>query len=67
MTPVGTEHRLGLVEQAAIAAFFVFVTGGLWVWLSWMVNAPLMRFSKAAERVGLDVHEPPFPSRVPPS
>jgi len=30
-----------------------------------MVNAPLMRFSRAAERVGLDVHAPPFPEQGP--
>jgi len=62
---VGREHRLGLVEQAAIAAFLLFVMAGLWAWLTWMVNAPLMRFSKAAERVGLDVHTPPFPEQGP--
>jgi signal transduction histidine kinase len=65
VTPVGTEHRLGLVEQAAIAAFFLFVMAGLWAWLTWMVSAPLMRFSQAAERVGLDVHAPPFPEQGP--
>jgi two-component system OmpR family sensor kinase len=65
VTPVGNEHRLGRVEQAAIAAFFLFVMVGLWAWLTWMVNAPLMRFSHAAERVGLDVHAPPFPEQGP--
>lgn len=65
VTPVGREHRLGLVEQAAIAAFFLFVLGGLWAWLTWMVNAPLMRFAHAAERVGLDVHAPPFAEQGP--
>ena len=65
LTPVGREHRLGYVEQAAIAAFFVFVMGGLWAWLTWMVNAPLMRFAHAAERVGLDVQAPPFPEQGP--
>jgi signal transduction histidine kinase len=65
VTPVGNEHRLGFVEQAAIAAFFLFVMAGLWAWLTWMVNAPLMRFSQAAERVGLDVYAPPFPEQGP--
>jgi signal transduction histidine kinase len=65
VTPIGREHRLGFVEQAAIAAFFLFVLGGLWAWLTWMVNAPLMRFAHAAERVGLDVHAPPFPEQGP--
>jgi signal transduction histidine kinase len=65
VTPIGPEHRLGFVEQAAIAAFFVFVLGGLWAWLTWTVNAPLMRFAQAAERVGLDVHAPAFPEQGP--
>lgn len=65
LTPVGREHRLGFVEQAAIAVFFLFVMVGLWAWLTWMVNAPLMRFAQAAERVGLDVHTPPFPEQGP--
>ena len=65
LTPVGREHRLGYVEQAAIAAFFVFVMGGLWAWLTWMVNAPLIRFAHAAERVGLDVQAPPVPEQGP--
>lgn len=65
VTPVGREHRLGLVEQAAIVAFFVFVLAGLWAWLTWTVNAPLMRFAQAAERVGLDVHTAPLPEQGP--
>jgi signal transduction histidine kinase len=65
LTPIGREHRLGLVEQAAIAAFFLFVLAGLWAWLTWIVNAPLMRFARAAERVGLDVHAPPFAEQGP--
>lgn len=65
LTPVGREHRLGFVEQAAIAVFFLFVMVGLWAWLTWMVNAPLMRFAQAAERVGLDVHAPPFREQGP--
>jgi signal transduction histidine kinase len=65
VTPIGPEHRLGFVEQAAIAAFFVFVLAGLWVWLTWTVNAPLLRFAQAAERVGLDVHAPAFPEQGP--
>lgn len=65
VTPIGQEHRLGLVEQAGIVAFFLFAMGGLWAWLTWMVNAPLMRFALAAERVGLDVGAPPFPEQGP--
>jgi len=65
VAPVGPEHRLGLVEQAAIVAFVVFVIAGLWIWLTWTVNAPLMRFAQAAERVGLDVHAPAFPEQGP--
>lgn len=65
VTPIGREHRLGFVEQAAVAAFFVFVLAGLWAWLTWTVNAPLMRFARAAERVGLDVQAPPFPEQGP--
>ncbi len=65
VAPVGDEHRLGYVEQAAIVSFFVFVLSGLWAWLTWTVNAPLMRFAHAAERVGLDVQAPPFPAQGP--
>lgn len=65
VTPVGREHRLGYIEQAAIALFFLMVMGGLWAWLTWTVNAPLMRFAQAAERVGLDVHAAPFPEQGP--
>jgi signal transduction histidine kinase len=65
VAPIGPENRLGFVEQAAIAAFFLFVLAGLWAWLSWMVNAPLTRFAQAAERVGLDVHAPAFPEQGP--
>ena len=65
ITPVGLEHRIGLLEQIAIVAFLVFATGGLWAWLTWTVNTPLERFSRAAERVGLDVHAPPLPVEGP--
>ena len=65
VTPVGREHRLGYIEQAAIAAFFVFVLGGLWAWLTWMVNAPLLWFARAAERVDVDVNAPPFAEQGP--
>jgi signal transduction histidine kinase len=63
--PVGREHRLGLVEQAALLAFFLFVLVGLWAWLTWTVNEPLTRFARAAERVGVDIHSPPFPEQGP--
>jgi signal transduction histidine kinase len=65
ITSVGLESRLGYLEQVAIAAFMVFATAGLWVWLTWTVNRPLNRFSIAAERVGLDVNAPPLPERGP--
>ena len=58
ITPIGLEHRLGLVEQAGSVAFLLFVTAGLWLWLTWMVNAPLARVAHAAERVGLDIQSP---------
>jgi signal transduction histidine kinase len=58
ITPIGLEHRLGLVEQAGSVAFLLFVTAGLWLWLTWMVNAPLTRVAHAAERVGLDIQSP---------
>jgi len=64
-TPIGLEHRIGLLEQLAIVAFLVFATGGLWAWLTWTVNTPLDRFSRAAERVGLDVNAPPLPEEGP--
>jgi signal transduction histidine kinase len=65
VTPVGRESRLGYLEQVAIAAFMVFATGGLWAWLTWTVNRPLTRFSRAAERVGLDVQAPSLPEQGP--
>jgi signal transduction histidine kinase len=65
ITPVGLEHRIGLLEQLAIVAFLVFATGGLWAWLTWSVNTPLDRFSRAAERVGLDVNAPRLPEEGP--
>lgn len=65
VTPVGYEHRLGLVEQAAIALFAAIVMTGLWVWLTWRINAPLLRFARAAERVGVDVNAPALPEQGP--
>ncbi|HTV52237.1 MAG TPA: ATP-binding protein [Steroidobacteraceae bacterium] len=64
-TAVGLEHRLGLLEQIAIATFVLFAMGGLWIWLTWTLNAPLRRFAQAAERVGLDVHAPALPEQGP--
>jgi len=63
--PIGMQVRIGLLEQIAIAVFTVFVTGGLWVLLTWTVNRPLTRFGRAAERVGIDVHAPPLPEQGP--
>lgn len=64
-TSVGLEHRFGLLEQIAIVAFLLLATGGLWVWLASTVNAPLMRFAQAAERVGRDVDAPPLREQGP--
>jgi signal transduction histidine kinase len=65
MTPVGLESRLGYLEQWAIAAFVVFAMAGLWVWLTWTVNHPLIAFARAAERVGVDVNAPVLPEQGP--
>ncbi|HLY53763.1 MAG TPA: ATP-binding protein, partial [Steroidobacteraceae bacterium] len=64
-TSVGPEHRLGLVAQAGLAAFMVFATGGLWIWLTLMVNVPLTRVARAAERVGVDINAPPLAEQGP--
>jgi signal transduction histidine kinase len=65
MTPVGLESRLGYLEQWAIAAFMVFAMAGLWGWLTWTVNHPLIAFARAAERVGVDVNAPVLPEKGP--
>jgi signal transduction histidine kinase len=65
MTPVGLESRLGYLEQWAIAAFMVFAMAGLWGWLTWTVNHPLIAFARAAERVGVDVNAPKLPEQGP--
>ncbi|HLJ38568.1 MAG TPA: ATP-binding protein [Steroidobacteraceae bacterium] len=64
-TSVGPEHRLGLVAQVGLAAFMVFATAGLWIWLTLMVNIPLTRVARAAERVGVDINAPPLPEQGP--
>ena len=64
-TPVGLESRLGYLEQWAIVAFMVFAMAGLWGWLTWTVNHPLIAFARAAERVGVDVNAPVFPEQGP--
>ena len=64
-TPVGTQLRFGLLEQAAIAAFMLFAAGGLWALLTWTVDRPLNRFARAAERVGIDVDAPALPEQGP--
>ncbi|HEV2229461.1 MAG TPA: ATP-binding protein [Steroidobacteraceae bacterium] len=64
-TSVGLEHRFGLVAQVGLGAFLVFVTVGLWIWLSLMVNVPLTRVAQAAERVGVDINAPPLAERGP--
>jgi signal transduction histidine kinase len=65
MTPVGLESRLGYLEQWAIGAFMVFAMAGLWAWLTWTVNRPLIAFARAAERVGVDVNAPVLPEQGP--
>jgi signal transduction histidine kinase len=65
MTPVGLESRLGYLEQWAIVAFMVFALAGLWGWLTWTVNRPLIAFARAAERVGVDVNAPALPEQGP--
>jgi signal transduction histidine kinase len=65
ITPVGLESRLGYLEQWAIVAFMVFALVGLWGWLTWTVNHPLIAFARAAERVGVDVNAPVLPEQGP--
>jgi signal transduction histidine kinase len=65
LTPVGSESRLGILEQWAIVAFMVFAMAGLWGWLTWTVNHPLIAFARAAERVGVDVNAPVLPEQGP--
>jgi signal transduction histidine kinase len=64
-TAVGLEHRLGLVAQVGLGAFMVFATAGLWIWLTLMVNVPLTRVARAAERVGVDINSPPLAEQGP--
>ena len=59
-TAIGLEHRLGLVEQVGLAIFSLCAIGGLWAWLTWMVNAPLAHVARGAEQVGLDIRSPPL-------
>jgi signal transduction histidine kinase len=65
LTPVGLESRLGFLEQWAFGAFMVFALAGIWAWLTWTVNHPLVRFARAAERVGVDVNAPALPEQGP--
>lgn len=65
MTPVGLESRLGYLEEWAIVAFMMFAMAGLWGWLTWTVNHPLIAFARAAERVGVDVYAPVLPEQGP--
>ncbi len=64
-TSVGPEHRLGLVAQVGLGAFLVFATAGLWLWLTLMVNVPLTRVARAAERVGVDINAPALATQGP--
>ena len=65
VTPVGLEFRLGYLEQWALGAFMVFAMAGLWGWLTWTVNHPLIAFAQAAERVGVDVNASVMPEKGP--
>ncbi len=65
MTLVGLEHRLGLIAQVGLGVFLVFATVGLWIWLTLMVNVPLSRVARAAERVGVDINAPLLPEQGP--
>jgi signal transduction histidine kinase len=65
VTAIGLEHRLGVVEEVGIGAFVMFATVGLWVWLTWTVNAPLSRVAAAAERMGFDIQSPPLDEQGP--
>jgi signal transduction histidine kinase len=62
---IGLEHRLALVEQVGLAIFIVCAIGGLWAWLTWLVNAPLARVAGGAEQVGLDIRSPPLAQHGP--
>lgn len=64
-TPIGLEHPFGLVVQIGMIAFLLFVTAGLWIWLTLIVNVPLSRVAQAAERVGVDINAPPLAERGP--
>jgi signal transduction histidine kinase len=64
-TAIGLENRLGLVEQVGLGIFGLCAIGGLWAWLTWMVNAPLARVARGAEQVGLDIQSPPLAQRGP--
>ena len=62
---VGLEHRLGLIAQVGLAAFLIFASTGLLIWLTAMVNVPLTRVALAAERVGVDINAPPLAEQGP--
>jgi signal transduction histidine kinase len=62
---IGLEFRLGLVEQVGLGIFILCAIGGLWAWLTWMVNAPLARVARGAEQVGLDIQSPPLTQQGP--
>ncbi|MDE2136943.1 MAG: HAMP domain-containing protein [Gammaproteobacteria bacterium] len=64
-TSVGLEHRLALVAQIGLGAFLLFATAGLWFWLTLMVNVPLTRVARAAERVGVDINAPALAEQGP--
>jgi len=64
-TSVGPQHRLALVAQIGLGAFLVFATALLWIWLTLMVNVPLTRVARAAERVGVDINSPPLAEQGP--
>ena len=62
---IGLDHRLGLVEEAAAAVFFLFAFAGIWVWMTIYVQRPVARFAQAAEEVGRHLRSAPLPERGP--
>jgi signal transduction histidine kinase len=62
---VGLEHPAAVLQQLAAIAFLLLATAGLWAWLTRTVNAPLTRFARSAELVGLDPSLPPLEEKGP--
>lgn len=62
---IGLGHRLGLIEEIAAAAFFLFAFAGIWVWMTVYVQRPVTRFAQAAEEVGRHLRSAPLAERGP--